>query len=915
MVRFFGRKNEDQPNGEIVANNEALYDQSTSSFEPYESGGGPSNEESSSSEEDRFGSNPDPFGDIRGVGRGSRRGGLDTPDLLLANSLDRILSAAPAEWLASYRDPTISLEPLFHQIDLSAPAGTIELDSLVQGRDISYGDADADLVFRQPQGLERDQPHEVFFSPRISQVQAKSGVDQVLGEKVQPRTPGFQSRNGNSRASRVDGKFTRISAKRGGTSEQGIRRVGESVPPRRLPLVIPSREDALSSALFDGQESAGDKLVGIGGGWIDGGSWVQSERGLSPSPVRLIKDLSSNSNPIAERNDTPKRRASLPSLANSAELNTETSGRMSDPRGQAQSITSVRSSMPVSNQIDDGGDAQDPFVQFGRVDGGASSRGDLSQDQAGSSRTGANGINIEDENNSSRTAALKPQSQPRLGLGRPLVGGNPLSRESHLPKVDADRVAETPEDVPANKSAYRIESDLDVATAATSDALAPSEYPLIRATTFFPEIGRLNDAREASNWVSEIVSRTRASSGSNPVRWRPGIRSERSFSSPLETNSSPVVGQMDSSERTRNGDPTLVATDGLNSLPDDSSVLEVPSAELATPLVRDPFKTAFEGNTTSPRRANEYQDDSLSVKLITSMQPPLLEGVASMRNSPSRRLPTRTMSAIAPGGLLFTLSSDLMARDRLDASRAVGLTENGRIDISPQSLERGDTRALGIFAHELTHLYQQRAFQSRGMSMPHPSSVEGKALESQAEVVRSRVEGDGATLTGQFSQALRSGSLTNLISPNQSLSSPSLVESVITGATGQSSGSREMPVVRQSSRNPGSNGGGAERSRGSQTSMRFVSPIARELGLASSSSQSNSTPSSSATAGAQPLSNDLVNAFSKPKEEQNKVKEVERDDAGDASINQIYREILFRLKSDLRWERDTNSSFGKFYRM
>ncbi len=827
--------------------------------------------------------------------------GLNVPVLSSAAQMERVLNVTPAAWLASYRDPTISLEPLYHEINRYAPTGVVELDPIGLSHDVTYADTEVELVVISNFETEQEAtPQTTYFAKVRSGEERAEANPQTASAAITSLERGTTTSRPKVR---MAGRYIRADLDKRLTSTRTIS-TDQTLSPRISFPTIPLEEVREDTTSEDGTPSATRSAArileqsrsGRSGNWGGEGLWQESQRANSiATPLARVRgflagpsifDIDSNS---YREEIFGSRELSLPV----AEIGTD-SPPLSGAEGESR--RALVDDSPVRNFPTElrGG-------QFPRdlVTGPSDDRdgiGNVSKMEEMRDPDSTTNDPFSTGNDTSLGSGRR-----RLGIGKPLLGGDlPIrdaqARDSDEPRVDS-RTSGTMQDdggAPVRRSVVENKSE---------DFTDEGMSLRFGSASFFPNLDNLKD----SNWVSAEIQ----SSISQYSR-----RSIRGFGSPLRGSQGVPLRTQNS--RGNTGDPPF---DGATPRAVDSNSRDFSNGEFEYRNRQDLTQVGSTSDTSADSSAGrtslgvvdgdgQYDHGGdLSLSLISSLKSPLQ---SDGRRSYARE--GKVLSATAPGGVEFVLSSDRMAQDRLEGARALGLTQDGRIDIASDLLNGGDRRALGVFAHELTHLYQQRAFQSRGISMPHPASVEGRALESQAELVRSNVEAGGSGLVGQFSQAVRSGNLAQLFSEGANSTSPNLTDSIAAGLGGVASSGDSMPVVKRATNNASSGRGGSERGRTAPTTMRFVSPIAKELGIASQSP--SSTPKvSSGTSNAQPLGEDVVNSMMHPREENRVNKEVERDDSGDETISQIYREVLFRLKSDLRWERDVNSSFGKFYRM
>ena len=274
-----------------------------------------------------------------------------------------------------------------------------------------------------------------------------------------------------------------------------------------------------------------------------------------------------------------------------------------------------------------------------------------------------------------------------------------------------------------------------------------------------------------------------------------------------------------------------------------------------------------------------------------------------------------------PGVGPVEVRQDAMADARLRNADALGSTTGGNIDIARSLGSPAGPQAIGVFAHELTHVYQQRAL--GGRPMPDPSSAEGKRMEAQAETVRRSVERSPAVLAapGPTSPpALRTPGSVAPAAPGAALPPRALVVARIAAATvaagpvgaGQavsgrprsalrSAGQAEQSgVVRPSMPQVISNGSSAAR----PAPQRIVSPVASIMAGAGAPAGGASTQH--LDSGLASGTDDTITSNSAPGQSEMRIPEQE--------VNRLYREFLHRFKNQLRWESDRNGRINRFFK-
>ena len=274
-----------------------------------------------------------------------------------------------------------------------------------------------------------------------------------------------------------------------------------------------------------------------------------------------------------------------------------------------------------------------------------------------------------------------------------------------------------------------------------------------------------------------------------------------------------------------------------------------------------------------------------------------------------------------PGVGPVEVRQDAMADARLRNADALGSTTGGHIDISPSLGSVSGPQAIGVFAHELTHVYQQRAL--GGRPMPDPASVEGKRMEAQAESVRRTVERSPAAFAapgpasppgirapGSVAPASPSGKL-----PPRALAVARVAASAVASAPiGSGPAASVRPAITQAGAGradqPGAVRPAAPRviSGGAPAAhpapQRIVSPVAGMVAGAGAPAGGASTQH--LDSGHASATKDAVNSAGAPSQSEMRIPEQE--------VNRLYREFLHRFKNQLRWEADRNGRVNRFFK-
>ncbi len=274
-----------------------------------------------------------------------------------------------------------------------------------------------------------------------------------------------------------------------------------------------------------------------------------------------------------------------------------------------------------------------------------------------------------------------------------------------------------------------------------------------------------------------------------------------------------------------------------------------------------------------------------------------------------------------PGVGPVEVRQDAMADARLRNADALGSTTGGHIDISPSLGSVSGPQAIGVFAHELTHVYQQRAL--GGRPMPDPASVEGKRMEAQAESVRRTVERSPAAFAatgpasppgirapGSVAPASPSGKL-----PPRALAVARVAASAVASAPiGSGLAASVRPAITRAGAGPADQPGAVRPaaprviSGGAPAAhpapQRIVSPVAGMVAGAGAPAGGASTQH--LASGHAAATKDAVNSASAPSQSEMRIPEQE--------VNRLYREFLHRFKNQLRWEADRNGRVNRFFK-
>ncbi len=272
-----------------------------------------------------------------------------------------------------------------------------------------------------------------------------------------------------------------------------------------------------------------------------------------------------------------------------------------------------------------------------------------------------------------------------------------------------------------------------------------------------------------------------------------------------------------------------------------------------------------------------------------------------------------TQSMDLPEAGRVEVRQDAMAHARLRSADALGSTTGAGIDLAPALGAPESPQAIGVFAHELTHVYQQRAM--GGRPMPDPSSAEGRRLEEQAESVRRTVERSPQSLStpgGHLGQPSRLPGVVAPSAPSSGMPPRALAVAKLAASTVASApappaapaGSQIATTRRPAGAAP-SQPAAAAASAPRPAPQRIVSPVAGVLAGAGASSGAGGT---------QHLQSGLASGTDDSVSSSASVSKPSEMRIPEQEVNRLYREFMHRFKNQLRWESDRNGRVNRFFK-
>ena len=264
---------------------------------------------------------------------------------------------------------------------------------------------------------------------------------------------------------------------------------------------------------------------------------------------------------------------------------------------------------------------------------------------------------------------------------------------------------------------------------------------------------------------------------------------------------------------------------------------------------------------------------------------------------------------------------DGMAHARLRSADALGSTTGAGIDLAPSLGAPESPQAIGVFAHELTHVYQQRAM--GGRPMPDPSSAEGRRLEEQAESVRRTVERSPQLLSapgGHLGQPSRLPGAVAPSAPSSGMPPRALAVAKLAASTVASAPvSPAAPAGSQIAISRGQVAATSSRPAAVAAPVprpapqRIVSPLAGALaGAGASAGAPSGAPSGGG--GTQHLQSGLASGTDDSVSSSASVSKPSEMRIPEQEVNRLYREFMHRFKNQLRWESDRNGRVNRFFK-
>ncbi len=785
----------------------------------------------------------------------------------IVRSTQVILEAAPPEWLASHRDPTLSLAPLSHFLMDSAPTGSVELMT---------------TPYRGASILPEEMA-EIELEMTLAELGERG--DQEVGDVPgQPLTW-------------VPRRVLPTVAKSSSAQPRKQARVATT---RRAPMVDSKQFDDVAPIVREsdhlGAEDSNDPATAVSGKWSAQGRWVPMTAAVRASGwTRSLMRTSPRLDSADLPNGFPPSRAELSAggFGGAERLEQNQRGEPTSSSGPLPAVSPPISQMPVVGSPD--------------VTSSHPGPGDVRSELRAASEQSR-------PQPSRAPSSMNPTAQPATNAGDPA------------------RPAES--------------SERGLLGAMTDQGAGSLNRGLKNSSG--PESGGISDNAAPQEGVAR-VSGGDASSTSGNVQLAKGVPRRRlGLGEPmrhLPTAVSPEVPPLaneatNSQEAKREGVELPLRSGELSGLLRPS--VERQMGEVKTPPSLQAAKVVYAksalGEMKVRRQASNYSvphrsDRPIEVSPIRSgAQAALdLDGFAtssralvanrSMVPFPSSPRTSENSSFDAPGLGEVSLKRDAMADDRLTQARALGLAKGKEIDLSAQLGNLSNPRALGVFAHELTHLYQQQAMS--GSRMPMAGTPEFRALEEQAESVRHSVEtspmslvaaggrGGGLPFSGSAAPGQRaSGSAV----PPRALAVARLASATVSRPPGQQI---------SSSRDSAGTSGGERMSSGPintrPRAQTVYSPVAGTMAAAGGGASGGGVAGGAGAASsgdAQPFIGQLKSFSKKSPAGSDGKKDAPVKDRGfsEGEINFLYRELLHRIKNQLRWEADRTGNLNRFFR-
>ncbi len=767
-----------------------------------------------------------------------------------ADRLSPMLDAEPAHWLASHRDPTLSLAPLSHFVMDSAPAGNVELlttpflgSSVIPEAmteielDMALADGAARDDANSPEGIAQSQ---VWIPRLVTSARPKAGS---------PRSD-LPKANGRPRA-------PQRSMKLGAHLTQARE---DAAPP------ISRKSDLADSPGGQGPTS------GVSGGWSAQGDWVplsgatkasgwtqsltRSVSSPSRSRVRAssaiggptgAKREGSGLQPIGPNAEPP---AQSPPYGQRQHSDTATAQAFSDAPGQlppdpSMGATQIRGSMAPAKKTPNPSSTATPTVRP-EVSGGVT---EVSQRGLVGGQT--------DQESASRS---ERHGDGARGAGSP----------------EASNVAVPPRDelVPPRTTQGIDEVRNDSAATRSQNSIAIPR----------PRLG-----------LGEPMHRLPEDRGT--VRPAPAAQG----SSTQSTKAQPLTGQADLPAKV-GGASVVYSKRALGKMTVTGSIPALGSQYPVFPL-----------GDLVPR--DERSQETLDLDSNSRPNRPMVANRSMSQGSGPGSIGENS-AFTAPGLGEVSLHRDAMADDRLAQTKALGLAKGKDIDLAGQLGSLSNPRALGVFAHEMTHLYQQQALGNS--RMPMAGTAEFRLLEAQAESVRHSVEnsptaliaggGTGAGVPPHGGPASSQRPSSGSALPPRALAVARVASAAMTRPGGQQ---------LASSRDATSNNVGARTPSGPintrPKAQTVYSPVAGAVAAAGGAAGSGGPPSSG---DGQPFMG-LSSFFKKSggdKSDAEKANSKKRVPFTESELNFLYRELLHRIKNQLRWEADRTGNMNRFFK-